>query len=321
MIITATNGIVYNSFTGDVYILNTAGIFLTAGTLTARKIVGSVLAEYFNIESTGIGAVLTTVEGFQINTGVNKDIVLNSGQHALFDLGSDTSADHFDIRNSSSAVLFRLAADGDIDTMPIIRDGFSLIVPDGVDGTESEESGTSAEDIIDTGGKGGDGFDDGASANGGNATKHHIKLQAGGTASSGGGTPGTDGILTIGDGGITNFTQLDRFGNYTQAGTAKTTVNGFHVSIATKTNTDYTLTANDDVVLFSTGGTTRTATLPAASTVTGKIYHIKKIDAGVGLVTIDGNGSETIDGDVTPDITAQYESFMIVSDGSNWHVI
>ena len=98
-------------------------------------------------------------------------------------------------------------------------------------------------------------------------------------------------------------------------------VTGFHGAITTKTNTDYTLTINDDVVLFDTGATTRIATLPAASTVTGKIYHIKKIDAGVGLVTIDGNASETIDGDLTPDITAQYESFMIVSDGSNWHVI
>ena len=108
-------------------------------------------------------------------------------------------------------------------------------------------------------------------------------------------------------------------GNTTIVGTI--TGAGFHFAITTKTNTDYTLTANDDVVLFSTGATTRTATLPAASTVTGKIYHIKKIDAGAGLVTIDGDGAETIDGDLTPDITAQYESFMIVSDGSNWHVI
>ena len=98
-------------------------------------------------------------------------------------------------------------------------------------------------------------------------------------------------------------------------------VAGFHSAVTTKTNTDYTLTVNDDVVLFDTGATTRTATLPAASTATGKIYHIKKIDAGAGLVTIDGNASETIDGDLMPDITAQYESFMIVSDGSNWHVI
>ena len=96
---------------------------------------------------------------------------------------------------------------------------------------------------------------------------------------------------------------------------------GLHVAITTKTDTDYTLTVNDDIVLFDTGATTRTATLPAASVVIGKIYHVKKIDAGIGFVTIDGNASETIDGDLTPDITAQYESFSIVSDGSNWYVI
>lgn len=101
----------------------------------------------------------------------------------------------------------------------------------------------------------------------------------------------------------------------------KTTVTGLRLAITTKTDTDYTLTATDDTVLFDTGATTRTATLPAASTVTGKVYHIKKIDAGAGLVTIDGDGGEMIDGDLTPDITAQYESFSIVSDGSNWHVI
>lgn len=101
---------------------------------------------------------------------------------------------------------------------------------------------------------------------------------------------------------------------------ATVTVNGLQVTTTTKTDTDYTLTANDDVVLFSTGATTRTATLPAAATVTGKIYHIKKIDSGIGFVTVDPDGSETIDGDMTPDIVAQYESWMISSDGSNWHV-
>ena len=96
---------------------------------------------------------------------------------------------------------------------------------------------------------------------------------------------------------------------------------GLKTNITTQTNTDYTALSTDDVILVSTGATTRTISFAAASTLTGKIYHIKKIDAGAGLVTLDPDGAETIDGDITPDITAQYESFMIVSDGSNWHVI
>ncbi len=95
---------------------------------------------------------------------------------------------------------------------------------------------------------------------------------------------------------------------------------GFSANIVTKT-ADYIATADDHVILMITGATTRTVSFPAASTLTGKIFHIKKIDSGAGLVILDPDSTETIDGDQTPDITAQYESFMIVSDGSNWHVI
>lgn len=98
-------------------------------------------------------------------------------------------------------------------------------------------------------------------------------------------------------------------------------VTGFHIAITTKTNTDYTLTKNDDVVLFSTGDVDRTATLPAAATVVGKVYHIKKTDSGGGNVIIDGDGTETIDEDEVPEINGQFESFSIVSDGVGWHVI
>lgn len=98
-------------------------------------------------------------------------------------------------------------------------------------------------------------------------------------------------------------------------------VSGFHKAITTKTDTDYTLTINDDTVLFSTSATTRTATLPAAATVTGKIYNIKKIDNGAGGVKLDADGSETIDGGLTATITDQYENITIQSDGSNWHIL
>lgn len=127
------------------------------------------------------------------------------------------------------------------------------------------------------------------------------------------------GASTFGDG--TNEVQISSTGDYTQFGSATTTVNGFYVAITTKTDTDYTLTINDDVVLFSTSATGRTANLPAASTVTGKKYDIKKIDSGGGSVTLDGNGSEKIDGGLTAIITVQFESITIISDGSNWHIL
>lgn len=107
-----------------------------------------------------------------------------------------------------------------------------------------------------------------------------------------------------------------------RTGTGQTAIiKGLSLNVRTVTNANYTLTRVDDIVLFSTGGTNRTATLPASATVLNKVYHIKKIDAGAGKIIIDGDGSETIDGDLTPEITARFESFMLVNDGSNWHVI
>lgn len=98
-------------------------------------------------------------------------------------------------------------------------------------------------------------------------------------------------------------------------------INGLKLNSTTQTNTNYTALVTDDIILFSTGVTTRTLALPAAVTVgSGKVYYIKKIDSGIGLVTVDPDGSETIDGDLTPDLVSQYESWMISSDGSNWHV-
>ncbi|GEM_PF-3263538 len=65
----------------------------------------------------------------------------------------------------------------------------------------------------------------------------------------------------------------------------------------------------------------RTVTLPPAATVgTGKIYIIKDESGGAGTnnITIDANGTETIDGSLTLVINANYGKFSIISDGSNW---
>lgn len=69
------------------------------------------------------------------------------------------------------------------------------------------------------------------------------------------------------------------------------------------------------------GGTTYTITLPsAASARSGKTYKIKKTSSS-GVLTIDGDGSETIDGSLTHIIYTQYDFIEIICDGSNWHII
>ena len=85
--------------------------------------------------------------------------------------------------------------------------------------------------------------------------------------------------------------------------------------------TTSTALITDDLILVNASAGTVTVNLPAASTVPGKVYVIKKIDSSVNIMTIDPNGSETIDGLATMVIAIQYEALKIVSDGSVWWII
>lgn len=66
-----------------------------------------------------------------------------------------------------------------------------------------------------------------------------------------------------------------------------------------------------------------TITLPAAATVgAGKVLVIKDESGGAGTnnITIDGNGSETVDGGLTFAINNNYGSVNLMCDGSNWFI-
>ena len=87
-----------------------------------------------------------------------------------------------------------------------------------------------------------------------------------------------------------------------------------YTNIVTKT-ANYTLTLTN-VVILCYG--LLTITLPTAIGALGKTYHIKNI--GTQPVTINTSGG-MIDGNTGIKITRQYNSYMIVSDGSNWFVV
>lgn len=91
-------------------------------------------------------------------------------------------------------------------------------------------------------------------------------------------------------------------------------------SIVTKT-ANYTATLSDYTILCDATSGAITITLPAASTSSGKIYNIKKIDASGNNVVIDGNASETIDGATTQTITAQWTNRTIQSNGTAWFIL
>lgn len=72
----------------------------------------------------------------------------------------------------------------------------------------------------------------------------------------------------------------------------------------------------EDQVLLCTG--TLTVTLPASSGATGFNIYIKNV--GSGVITVDGDSSETIDGSTSISILAS-ESRHLFCDGSEWWII
>lgn len=69
-------------------------------------------------------------------------------------------------------------------------------------------------------------------------------------------------------------------------------------------------------MLIANSASALTFDLPAASTRT-RPYYLK--NKNTGLLTIDGNAAETIDGSTTFEL-AQWESVVLISDGANWFV-
>ena len=97
-------------------------------------------------------------------------------------------------------------------------------------------------------------------------------------------------------------------------------INGLKLNVVSKTG-DYTATVFDDVILVDATNGAVTITLPKASNASKKVLIIKKTDSSANAVTIDGDGSETIDGSATVSLSNQYDVKTIISDGSAWHVI
>lgn len=83
----------------------------------------------------------------------------------------------------------------------------------------------------------------------------------------------------------------------------------------------YTLSELDEICFVSASGGAVTITLPDAAGIHGKVYIIKKVDASVNAVTVDGAGADTIDGAATYALALQYASVTVCSDGTNWGVL
>ena len=73
-----------------------------------------------------------------------------------------------------------------------------------------------------------------------------------------------------------------------------------------------------DETINCTSGTF-TVTLPTASGIQGTVFTL--VNSGTGNITLDANGTETINGSLTILLKKQYISRTVQSDGSDWIVI
>ena len=81
-----------------------------------------------------------------------------------------------------------------------------------------------------------------------------------------------------------------------------------------------TNTISSDVNLVSAAGGNVLVNLPAPPISAGRLLYVKKTDSSSNTVTVDQNGSETIDGGTSYVLYNQYEAVTLICDGSNWHV-
>lgn len=89
--------------------------------------------------------------------------------------------------------------------------------------------------------------------------------------------------------------------------------------VVSKTTT-YTANAFEIILCNSSGGGF-TINLPSAASNTNKEITVKKISSDGNTITIDGNLSETIDGELTLLINSQWDAVNMISNGSNWFII
>lgn len=92
---------------------------------------------------------------------------------------------------------------------------------------------------------------------------------------------------------------------------------GFRAPILT-TTTGFTLTGAHYSLMCNPTGSSFVVTLPAASSVSGQIYNIKKIDGTANTVTVSG---ATIDNVVTYALAARNQSITIQSDATQYWII
>ncbi len=92
------------------------------------------------------------------------------------------------------------------------------------------------------------------------------------------------------------------------------------MSAVTKT-ADFLLGTATDIVLADASAASLTISLPAAANASGKLFSVKKIDPSANTVTVDPDGSECIDNELSILLCNEGDSIRFFSNGSQWYII
>jgi hypothetical protein len=117
-------------------------------------------------------------------------------------------------------------------------------------------------------------------------------------------------------------TSFDEQGIVNWLGSVYQAVNLLENLIVTTTSAAMTLTPEHSGLICVANTGAIAITLPKAATAgAGLIYMFVKTTTDAEIITIDGNGSETINGATTyTSMDAQYDRVGIVSDGDEWFI-
>jgi hypothetical protein len=97
--------------------------------------------------------------------------------------------------------------------------------------------------------------------------------------------------------------------------TAVTAASGQYNKINRSTAVSGNITLTDSII-FASG--TITLTMPTAVGIGGRTFTVK--NTGVGMITLQGTNSQTIDGYTTMTLSEPNTAIDIISNGSNWYI-
>ena len=131
------------------------------------------------------------------------------------------------------------------------------------------------------------------------------------------GTTASVNVVKAQDGTVVDCAGIFTFGNTT----GRSIQQGCQSYKRTASATDYTAKVSDFIIAITNTGAARTVNLPpVASAGVGTVYIVKDESGGAGTnnITIDGDGSETIDGATTKVINTNYGAVRLYCTGSAW---